>query len=245
MTGARGTDGLGDVQPRIPRQSAREQDIGRPDDDTGLSAELVAVVGAARRRAVRDGDRQIDTAHLLHTLLESDPEVREAFGGGPPIVRLLGYLVQRSIGYGLRWQTGVEDSGALPVVNEAAVAEAGSAGVGAAEAEGWSPVASAALVHARALAARRGDEPARGTDLLSGIVADPGARAVEVLARAGIDARELAAGLRRANGGESGPGGESGTPGAGTGSAAGAGFGTGAGPRERTEQYAGDGGPAR
>ena len=75
-------------------------------------------MAAARRRALRDGDRQIDTAHLLHSLLEHDPQVRAAFDGGSQIARLLGYLVQRSIGYGLRWQSGVEDSGALPVVTE-------------------------------------------------------------------------------------------------------------------------------
>lgn len=182
------------MRPRIPRQPVPEQGGGRPDDDAGLSAELVAVVAAARRRAVRDGDRQIDTAHLLHTLLEADSEVRAVFAGGPRIARLLGYLVQRSIGYGLRWQTSVEDSGALPVVG------VGDAVV--AEADGCSPAASAALEHARARAARRGDGPAGGLDLLAAVTADPGSRAVEVLARAGIDARELAARLDAADGGE-------------------------------------------
>ena len=86
----------------------------RVDNDARLSDELASVVAGARRRAVRDGDRQIDTAHLLHSLLESDPEVRAVFGEGPQIARLLGYLVQRSIGYGLRWQSTVEDSGAYP-----------------------------------------------------------------------------------------------------------------------------------
>nr|BFD86044.1 hypothetical protein StreXyl84_54450 [Streptomyces sp. Xyl84] len=198
MTGTRGTDGLGDVQPRIPRQQVPERDGGRPDDDAGLSAELVAVVAAARRRAVRDGDRQTDTAHLLHTLLEADPGVRAVFADGPRIARLLGYLVQRSIGYGLRWQTSVEDSGALPVVS-ASVGESESV---VAEADGCSPAASAALEHARARAARRGDGPAGGLDLLAAVTADPGSRAVEVLARAGIDARELAARIDAADGGE-------------------------------------------
>ncbi|MFF8595988.1 Clp protease N-terminal domain-containing protein [Streptomyces sp. NPDC015220] len=188
------------MQHRIPGQSAHEQDGRGPDDDAGLSAELAAVVAAARRRAVRDGDRQIDTAHLLHTLLESDPEVRAAFDGGPRIVRLLGYLVQRSIGYGLRWQGTVEDSGALPLVTAAEAAGAVAAGPprgGAVAAgsgtDGCSPAASAALEFARDRAARRGDHRARGLDLLAAVVADPGARAVEVLARAGIDPRELAA----------------------------------------------------
>ncbi|MEU0671917.1 Clp protease N-terminal domain-containing protein [Streptomyces sp. NPDC006172] len=184
-------------------------------DDAGFSAELTAALDGARRRAVRDGDRQIDTAHLLHSLLEHDPQVRAAFAEGSQPARLLGYLVQRSIGYGLRWQSGVEDSGALPLVTAAATdpqaaaevprsAEA-AAPVGAPVAarpavDGFSPLASAALDHARVRAAARsaGDrarpgEPARGVDLLAAIVADPGARAVEVLTRAGVDPRALCA----------------------------------------------------
>ncbi|WP_037869087.1 Clp protease N-terminal domain-containing protein [Streptomyces sp. NRRL S-813] len=190
------------MRPRIPRPPTHEQGGRRPDDDARLSAELAAVVAAARRRAVRDGDRHIDTAHLLHALLESGPQVRAAFGDGPQIARLLGYLVQRSIGYGLRWQSGVEDSGALPVVT----------GATAAEADGCSPLAAAALKSACERAARRGDDLARGLDLLAALVADPQARAVEVLTRAGIDARELTArldethGLDEALGSSSGPG---------------------------------------
>ncbi|MFS4104267.1 Clp protease N-terminal domain-containing protein [Streptomyces sp. PD-S100-1] len=201
---------------RIPGQSAHDEDDRLPDDTAGLSDELAAVLAAARRRAVRDGDRQTDTAHLLHTLLESDPEVRAAVGGGPRIARLLGYLVQRSIGYGLRWQSTVEDSGALPVVTrtdaatktDAATrtdavtnadvtdsARAAAAGAGAAAPDRRSPLASAALEHARERAARRGGGPARGVDLLAGLLLDPESRAVEVLARAGIDAREAAARL--------------------------------------------------
>ncbi|MEU1004971.1 Clp protease N-terminal domain-containing protein [Streptomyces tibetensis] len=175
MTRARETGGLGDVQSRTPRQSAYEHGIQRVDNDARLSAELASVVGGARRRAVRDGDRQIDTAHLLHSLLESDSEARAAFGEGPQIARLLGYLVQRSIGYGLRWQSGVEDSGAVPVVTGTA---------------GFSPLAAACMEYACERAAERGG-PARGTDLLAAIVVDPQARAVEVLGRAGIDPREV------------------------------------------------------
>ncbi len=175
MTRARGTDGVGDVQPRIPRQSAHEHGIQRVDNDVRLSDELASVVSGARRRAVRDGDRQIDTAHLLHSLLESDPEARAICGEGPQIARLLGYLVQRSIGYGLRWQSGVEDSGAVPVVMGTA---------------GFSPLAAACMAYACERAAERGG-PASGTDLLAAIVVDPQARAVEVLERAGIDPREV------------------------------------------------------
>ncbi|MEU0244488.1 Clp protease N-terminal domain-containing protein [Streptomyces sp. NPDC006235] len=159
------------MQPRIPRQSAHEHGIHRAERDARLSDELASVVTGARRRAVRDADRQIDTAHLLHSLLESDPQARAVFGEGPQIARLLGYLVQRSIGYGLRWQNGVEDSGAVPVVTETA---------------GFSPLAAASMEYACERAARHGG-PARGVDLLAAIVVDPQARAVEVLRRAGID----------------------------------------------------------
>lgn len=179
MTRLEVVDGVGDVQPRIPRQSAQEQDCRRPAaaaDDARLSDELAAVVSGARRRAVRDGDRQIDTAHLLHSLLEHDRDVYGVFGDGPQIARLLGYLVQRTIGYGLRWQGTVEDSGAVPVVRDG---------------EGFSPLAASAMEHACRRAARRGATQARGIDLLAAIVLDPQARAVEVLARAGIDADEL------------------------------------------------------
>ncbi|MGW6737220.1 Clp protease N-terminal domain-containing protein [Streptomyces sp. NPDC055013] len=169
------------MQPRIPRQSAQEQNCRRPDaaaDDARLSEQLAAVISGARRRAVRDGDRQIDTAHLLHSLLEHDRDVYAVFGEGPQIARLLGYLVQRTIGYGLRWQGSVEDSGRVPVVVEG---------------EGFSPLVASAMEYACRRAASRGDTQARGIDLLAAIVVDPQARAVEVLARAGIDANALRA----------------------------------------------------
>lgn len=187
MTGSAGTDGVGGVQPRIPRQSTTEHGANRVDNDARLTAELAAVVAGARRRALRDGDRQIDTAHLLHTLLESDPAVCAVFeGGGAQVARLLGYLVQRSIGYGLRWQSSVEDSGALPVLP------------GAAGTAGWSPIAAGALEEACERAGRRGDALARGVDLLAAIVVDPQSRAVEVLRRGGVDAGELLARIAHA-----------------------------------------------
>ncbi|MFJ8543783.1 Clp protease N-terminal domain-containing protein [Streptomyces sp. NPDC093586] len=169
------------MQPRTPRQSAGEQGDRRPDGadaDAPFSAELAPVVSGARRRAVRDGDRQIDTAHLLHSLLEYDPEARAVLGEGPQLARLLGYLVQRSIGYGLRWQSAVEDSGAVPVVRGTT---------------GFSPLAAAAMEDARARAARRKAAEARGIDLLAALVADPRARAVEVLGRAAVDPRTVLA----------------------------------------------------
>lgn len=146
------------------------------DDTAGLSVELAAAVAGAWRRAVRDADRQVDSAHLLHSLLEYDPQVRDVFGDR--VARVLGYLVQRSIGYGLRWQGGVEDSGALPVVTGTA---------------GFSPLAAVAMQTARARAERDGQRPARGVDLLAAVLADHRSRAVEVLAHAGVDAGELLA----------------------------------------------------
>lgn len=184
MTRSEEADGVRDVQSRTSHQQAAGHDPVRVDIEARLSAELAAVVVGARRRALRDGDRQIDTAHLLHTLLESDPEVREAFESGPQVARLLGYLVQRSIGYGLRWQSSVEDSGAIPTVTE----------------DGWSPVAAGALEVAGERALRRGDERAGAVDLLAAIVAEPESRAVEVLGRAGVDVPVLLARIDAAAG---------------------------------------------
>ncbi|MFF8429943.1 Clp protease N-terminal domain-containing protein [Streptomyces sp. NPDC016566] len=176
------------MQHRIARQSAHGQGGLPVDDGAGLSAELAAVVAGARRRALRDGDRQIDTAHLLHSLLESDPEARVAVGDAPQLARLLGYLVQRSIGYGLRWQSGVEDSGAIAVVPDPALY-----GGEAKDSGGWSPVAAAAMEDARRRARQRGETRAGGTHLLAALVVDPESRAVVVLERAGVPARDLRA----------------------------------------------------
>ncbi|MFQ6855451.1 Clp protease N-terminal domain-containing protein [Streptomyces sp. 35M1] len=161
--------------PRIPEQPAPNH----PGPDARFTDEQAAVLTGARRRALRDGDRQIDTAHLLHSLIETDPDVREAFDGGPQLARVLGYLVQRSIGYGLRWQGSVEDSGAVPVVRDPA-------------ADGWSPSVLAAMDDALYRAASRGEDRARGLDLLAALAADAESRAVEVLTRGGVDARWLA-----------------------------------------------------
>ncbi|MEV1021827.1 Clp protease N-terminal domain-containing protein [Streptomyces sp. NPDC050264] len=146
------------------------------EGDAPLSDELALVVAGARRRAVRDGDGRIDTAHLLHSLLEADPEVRAAFADKGQVARLLGYLVQRSIGYGLQWQGAVEDSGAVPLVRGA---------------PGWSPAAAAAMEAGAERAAVRGDARARGVDVLAALAADGECRAVEVLGRAGVDVARL------------------------------------------------------
>ncbi|MEU6368778.1 Clp protease N-terminal domain-containing protein [Streptomyces sp. NPDC046931] len=191
MTRAAGTDGVGDVPPRHSQRPAAAPGAHHTSLDARLTAELAAVVAGARRRAVRDGDRQTDTAHLLHTLLESDAEVRSVFDG-PQVARLLGYLVQRAIGYGLRWQSTVEDSGALPVLGEP---------------ERWSPAAASALSAAYGRAARRGVARARGLDLLAAILADPESRAVEVLGRGGVDVAALQARIQAGAGAEGCPAG--------------------------------------
>ncbi|MGC5346396.1 Clp protease N-terminal domain-containing protein [Streptomyces sp. DT171] len=168
--------------PRIPRQPAAD----RAELDADLTPELSSVVTGARRRALRDGDRQIDTAHLLHSLIESDAEVRAVFDGGPQLAKVLGYLVQRSIGYGLRWQSSVEDSGAVPVVPQP------GAGGPSLPKVGWSVPAVAAMDGARARADRRGAARATGLDLLAVLAADRECRAVDVLERAGVDTALLA-----------------------------------------------------
>ncbi|MEU2930310.1 Clp protease N-terminal domain-containing protein [Streptomyces sp. NPDC007251] len=190
------------MQSRTARPAAHDEAVSHLDDDAVLGAELAAVVAGARRRAVRDGDRQIDTAHLLHSLLEHDPEVRAAVGGPPQLARLFGYLVQRSIGYGLRWQRGVEDSGTPAVVPAPTVPGAREAR----DTAGWSPTAAAAVAGARERARLRGESRVTGLDLLAALTADPEARAVEVLQRAGI--RDLDARIARgpqACTGEDGP----------------------------------------
>ncbi|MFI9030847.1 Clp protease N-terminal domain-containing protein [Streptomyces sp. NPDC053560] len=157
-----------------------------PEDlDACLTVELASVLSAARRRATRDGDRQVDTAHLLHGLLESDPAVREVVDPeGDRTARLLGYLVQRSIGYGLQWHGTVEDSGAVPMVAEGGV-------------PGWSPAAAAAMDGALDRAHARYAMHAGCLDLLAALVDDSECRAVEVLRRASVDTVLLAVRLDR------------------------------------------------
>lgn len=163
-------------------------DLSRPADDACLTVEVRAVVAGARRRAIRDGDRQIDTAHLLHSLLESDPAARAACDGGTGrVARVLGYLVQRSIGYGLRWSGSVENSGALPVLSPATAGPSAASPPASGADPRWSPAAAAAMRSAVLLAGRRGRARADGTDLLDALTADPQCRAVEVLRAAGLD----------------------------------------------------------
>ncbi|MFD5099192.1 Clp protease N-terminal domain-containing protein [Streptomyces albidochromogenes] len=196
--------------PWVPHRPAPQ----RAGIEARLTTELASVVAGARRRALRDGDRQIDTAHLLHSVLEADPEVRSAFDGGPAqVARVLGYLVQRSIGYGLRWQGAEEASGGGlgaaassrtpevpegPVLPEEPVAPVVAAGDNGAAVRstpalpGWSPAAVAAMEGSLGRAFARGDRRAGGLDLLAVLASDPGCRAVEVLRRGGVDTERLA-----------------------------------------------------
>ena len=146
-----------------------------------FSAQLAAVVATARRRAARCGDRDLDTAHLLHSLLESDPAVRAFLGGdGPQAAKLLGYLAQRCIGYGIRWRYTVEDSRVPPAHR------------GAPETlPGWSPGAAGALRVALERAGARGASHADGVDLLAGLTADESCRAADVLRSSGVDTGAL------------------------------------------------------
>ncbi|MEW2633870.1 Clp protease N-terminal domain-containing protein [Streptomyces sp. NPDC048389] len=189
--------------------------LALPDVEALLTAELAAVVTGARRRALRDGDRQIDTAHLLHSLMEQDLGVGTVFNDPAQVARVLGYLVQRSIGYGLAWQGSVEDSGALSVLREgggpgcppspvphgrrlpSAAPDVPRRRPSAAplrpDAPGWSPSAAAAMTGALERARRRGSDRAGGIDVLACVAADPDCRAAEVLRRAGVDVSRLGA----------------------------------------------------
>lgn len=82
--------------------------------------------------------------------------------------------MQRSIGYGLRGQGAVEDSGTVPLLTRA-------------DMPGRSPAAVAAMEGALERAGRRDDPRVGGRDLLAAPAADPGCRAVEILTRAGVD----------------------------------------------------------
>ncbi|MER5494928.1 Clp protease N-terminal domain-containing protein [Streptomyces sp. NPDC002490] len=156
----------------FPQQPALRA-AGPPPDDL-LDVEVRSAVAGARRRAVRDGDRHVDTAHLLHSLLETDPLVRALFGDGPQLARLLGYLVQRSIGYGRAWRSSTEDRGPFPPPR-------------ATRGPHWSPAAVAALERAVLHARARGATRASGVDLCAALVDDRESRAVDVLSHVGIE----------------------------------------------------------
>jgi hypothetical protein len=102
-----------------------------------------------------------------------------ATAGGGRTARVLAYLAQRPIGYGMRWRGVVEESGTP--------ARGGS---GPRQAR-LSPAAIAALSDAAARAAARGAQAAEGPDLLGALAADTGCRAAQVLRAGGVDPRRL------------------------------------------------------
>jgi hypothetical protein len=118
------------------------------------SERLVTVTFTARRRAARSGDRQTDTAHLLHSLIESECAVGELLEGyGPGRGRVLGYLVQRGIGYGMDWRGVPEGGQSGPGAAGARVVAVGARAEGG---PGWSVSAAAALEQAWRRARGRG-----------------------------------------------------------------------------------------
>ncbi len=134
---------------------------------------------------MRAGDAEVDTGHLLHALLESDDRV---LGLAAPLpaqaTRLMGYLVQRSIGFGRAWQS---DEGAeLRRLGDHVTLR-------------WSTPAEDALQQAaRAALVRPGTAEADALDLLAALAEDPRSRAAEIMRGAGVDPEAVAARVRAA-----------------------------------------------
>jgi len=160
------------------------------------------IAAAARRRAARTGDAEVDTGHLLHSLLEADPEALAAVAPQPAqAARLMGYLAQRSIGFGRRWQ-GSAELGEAGTGAVAAVRDDRREGPADAEAQepegwagpvGWSRAAVMALHRARVGAAIRGAANGEPDDLelLAELAADPTSRAAQILSATGINPSTL------------------------------------------------------
>jgi ATP-dependent Clp protease ATP-binding subunit ClpA len=127
-----------------------------------LSPTLARVAARARRRALRAGDRTADTGHLLHALLESEESALAALAPLPAQrTRLLGYLAQRSIGFGRGWHgSAEEEQQALLALERTAL---------------------------RALLRRQADPAAEALDLLGELAARKGSRAAQILRGAGVE----------------------------------------------------------
>jgi hypothetical protein len=140
-------------------------------EEPALHGALAVVAARARRRALRAGDPEVDTGHLLHALLETDESALDVAAPLPTqATRLMGYLVQRAIGFGRLWRFG---EGVTDRERER------SAGLA------WSATARRALERAA-----HGEVHGDGEtvlDLLRELAAVPDSRAVEILRGAGID----------------------------------------------------------
>ena len=138
----------------------------------------------ARRRAVRAGDGEIDSGHLLHALLETDEQVLGLVAPQPTqATRLMGYLAQRSIGFGRDWQQGE---------GERSDEAAGIPRQRFALPPGLSDAAGAAVDRARVAALLRDAVEADPLDLLAELASDPDSRAAKMLKGAGAEPSAVA-----------------------------------------------------
>ena len=157
-------------------------ELREPDRGRAAPGSLSRIAAGARRRAVRSGDAEVDTGHLLHALLESDDR---ALGLTAPqtaqSTRLMGYLAQRSIGFGREWRSG-EGAGTHRAQERDRLR--------------WSRSAGDALEQASRVALARTGREADALDLLAQLAADPSCRAVEILCGAGVDPGAVAARVR-------------------------------------------------
>jgi len=159
-----------------------QPELREPDRAHATPGSLSRIAAGARRRALRAGDAEVDTGHLLHALLESDDR---ALGLTAPqaaqSTRLMGYLAQRSIGFGREWRSG-EGAGSHRAQERNRLR--------------WSRSAGDALEQASRVALARSGQEADALDLLAQLAADPSCRAVEILCGAGVDPGAVAARVR-------------------------------------------------
>ncbi|WP_225446915.1 Clp protease N-terminal domain-containing protein [Streptacidiphilus sp. PB12-B1b] len=149
----------------------------RDPDRAHAPGTLSRVAAGARRRAVRSGDAEVDTGHLLHALLESDDRALDLVAPrAAQAARLMGYLAQRSIGFGRGW-TSSEGAGSHRAQERDRLR--------------WSRSAGDALEQASRTALARTGREADALDLLAQLAGDASCRAAEILRGAGVDPRAV------------------------------------------------------
>jgi ATP-dependent Clp protease ATP-binding subunit ClpA len=145
----------------------------RDPDRAQAPGTLSRIAAGARRRAVRAGDAEVDTGHLLHALLESDGHALELTAPREAhAARLMGYLAQRSIGFGREWKSS-EGAGAHRAQERTSLR--------------WSRSAGDSLEQASRTALARTGREADALDLLAQLAGDAACRAAEILRGAGVD----------------------------------------------------------